>query len=60
MRLTKHEIVFIKKALKTRLIQKIQLDKIYNLAAQSYVALSFEEPEYTVKFLKVVRCQWRK
>lgn len=29
------------------LIQKIQPDEIYNLAAQSHVAVSFEEPEYT-------------
>ncbi len=28
-------------------IQKIQPDEIYNLAAQSHVAVSFEEPEYT-------------
>lgn len=30
-----------------RLIQHIQPDEIYNLAAQSHVAVSFEEPEYT-------------
>ncbi|MBL8436781.1 MAG: GDP-mannose 4,6-dehydratase [Zoogloeaceae bacterium] len=30
-----------------RVIQKIQPDEIYNLAAQSHVAVSFEEPEYT-------------
>lgn len=30
-----------------RLIQKIQPDEIYNLAAQSHVAVSFETPEYT-------------
>ncbi|MES2537302.1 MAG: GDP-mannose 4,6-dehydratase [Pseudomonadota bacterium] len=30
-----------------RLIQQIQPDEIYNLAAQSHVAVSFEEPEYT-------------
>lgn len=30
-----------------RLIQEIQPDEIYNLAAQSHVAVSFEEPEYT-------------
>ena len=30
-----------------QLIQKIQPDEIYNLAAQSHVAVSFEEPEYT-------------
>ncbi len=28
-------------------IQKIQPDEIYNLAAQSHVMVSFEEPEYT-------------
>lgn len=31
----------------THLIQKIQPDEIYNLAAQSHVAVSFEQPEYT-------------
>lgn len=31
----------------TRIIQEIQPDEIYNLAAQSHVAVSFEEPEYT-------------
>ena len=30
-----------------RLIQKIQPDEIYNLAAMSHVAVSFESPEYT-------------
>jgi len=30
-----------------RLIQQIQPDEIYNLAAQSHVAVSFEVPEYT-------------
>ena len=30
-----------------KLIQKIQPDEIYNLAAQSHVAVSFESPEYT-------------
>ena len=29
------------------IIQQIQPDEIYNLAAQSHVAVSFEEPEYT-------------
>jgi GDPmannose 4,6-dehydratase len=31
----------------THIIQKTQPDEIYNLAAQSHVAVSFEEPEYT-------------
>ncbi len=30
-----------------RIIQEIKPDEIYNLAAQSHVAVSFEEPEYT-------------
>jgi GDPmannose 4,6-dehydratase len=29
------------------IIRKVQPDEIYNLAAQSHVAVSFEEPEYT-------------
>jgi GDPmannose 4,6-dehydratase len=29
------------------IIEKVQPDEIYNLAAQSHVAVSFEEPEYT-------------
>ncbi|WP_163329280.1 GDP-mannose 4,6-dehydratase [Desulfurobacterium thermolithotrophum] len=31
----------------TAIIQKVQPDEIYNLAAQSHVAVSFEQPEYT-------------
>jgi GDPmannose 4,6-dehydratase len=31
----------------TRVIQQVLPDEIYNLAAQSHVAVSFEEPEYT-------------
>lgn len=30
-----------------RIIQEVQPDEIYNLAAQSHVAVSFESPEYT-------------
>lgn len=30
-----------------RLLQQIEPDEIYNLAAQSHVAVSFEQPEYT-------------
>lgn len=31
-----------------RIIQECQPDEIYNLGAQSHVAVSFESPEYTV------------
>src|SRR5687768_8111920 len=31
----------------TRIIQQVLPDEIYNLAAQSHVAVSFEQPEYT-------------
>jgi len=45
------------------IIQKVQPDEIYNLAAQSHVAVSFEEPEYTansdalgaLRILEVIR-----
>ncbi|MGD0568038.1 MAG: GDP-mannose 4,6-dehydratase [Candidatus Sulfotelmatobacter sp.] len=30
-----------------RVIEKVQPDELYNLAAQSHVAVSFEQPEYT-------------
>lgn len=30
-----------------RIVQQVEPDEIYNLAAQSHVAVSFEEPEYT-------------
>src|SRR5687767_14916434 len=30
-----------------RIMEQTQPDEIYNLAAQSHVAVSFEEPEYT-------------
>ena len=47
----------------TRLIQQIQPDEIYNLAAMSHVAVSFETPEYvanadgtgTLRILEAVR-----
>ena len=49
-----------------RLVQQIQPDEIYNLAAQSHVAVSFELPEYTanadaigtLRFLEAIRT-WR-
>ena len=30
-----------------RIVEQVQPDEVYNLAAQSHVAVSFEEPEYT-------------
>jgi GDPmannose 4,6-dehydratase len=46
-----------------RIIQHLQPDEIYNLAAQSHVAVSFEEPEYAansdalgaLRFLEAIR-----
>jgi GDPmannose 4,6-dehydratase len=35
-----------------RIVQQVQPDEIYNLAAQSHVAVSFETPEYTAQ------CRW--
>lgn len=32
-----------------RVVQEVRPDEIYNLAAQSHVAISFQEPEYTVE-----------
>jgi GDPmannose 4,6-dehydratase len=45
------------------IVEKVQPDEIYNLAAQSHVAVSFEQPEYTanadalgvLRLLEVVR-----
>lgn len=31
----------------TQIVQRVQPDEIYNLGAQSHVAVSFQEPEYT-------------
>ena len=31
----------------TRIIQQVRPDEVYNLGAQSHVAVSFESPEYT-------------
>jgi GDPmannose 4,6-dehydratase len=31
----------------TRILQEVQPDEVYNLGAQSHVAVSFEEPKYT-------------
>ncbi len=46
-----------------RLVQQVKPDEIYNLAAQSHVAVSFETPEYTanadavgtLRFLEAIR-----
>ncbi len=45
------------------IVEKVQPDEVYNLAAQSHVAVSFEEPEYTansdalgaLRILEVIR-----
>ena len=37
-----------------RIIQQVQPDEIYNLGAQSHVAVSFEAPEYTVRDLELM------
>ena len=37
-----------------KLVQQIQPDEVYNLAAQSHVAVSFEAPEYYCRY----RCRW--
>src|SRR6476660_8853328 len=41
-----------------RIVEEVQPDEIYNLAAQSHVAVSFEEPEYTANSdaLGTLRC----
>jgi GDPmannose 4,6-dehydratase len=44
-----------------RLVESIRPDEVYNLAAQSHVAVSFEEPEYTANAdglgaLRVLEC----
>jgi len=41
-----------------RIIDTVEPDEIYNLAAQSHVAVSFEEPEYTANSdaIGVLRC----
>jgi GDPmannose 4,6-dehydratase len=52
-----------------RIINQIKPDEIYNLAAQSHVAVSFEEPEYTansdalgtLRLLEIIRnCTFKK
>jgi len=39
-----------------RIVQQVQPDEIYNLATQSHVAVSFEEPEYTANAIGIGAC----
>jgi GDPmannose 4,6-dehydratase len=41
----------------TRVIDKLQVDEIYNLGAQSYVAIAFEQPIYTAQVDGVAACR---
>ena len=41
-----------------RIVQEVQPDEIYNLAAQSHVAVSFEEPEYTANSDALVHLEY--
>jgi GDPmannose 4,6-dehydratase len=44
-----------------RIVQEVQPDEIYNLAAQSHVQVSFETPEYTANSKRWGRCAcWRR
>ena len=43
-----------------RLIEELQPDEIYNLAAQSHVKVSFEVPEYTANVMRLVPCAFLK
>ena len=43
-----------------RIIQEIQPDEIYNLGAQSHVAVSFESPEYTADVVGMGPCAYLK
>ncbi len=36
-----------------RILEKVQPDEVYNLAAQSHVKVSFEQPEYTVDVVAI-------
>ena len=44
-----------------RIVQGVKPDEIYNLAAQSHVKVSFEEPEYTANSDALGRCDcWKR
>ena len=43
-----------------RIVQETQPDEIYNLGAQSHVAVSFESPEYTADVDALGRCVFSK
>jgi len=44
-----------------RIVQEVKPDEIYNLAAQSHVKVSFEQPEYTADAMRSVLCAfWRR
>ena len=53
-------------SLQIHIMEKVAPDEIYNLAAQSHVAVSFEEPEYTansdalgtLRMLEAMRNPW--
>src|ERR1035438_8745420 len=41
-----------------RIVQEVKPDEIYNLAAQSHVKVSFEQPEYTADSDALVTLRW--
>ncbi len=45
----------------TRILSEVRPDEVYNLGAQSHVAVSFEAPEYTATSMPWGRCGcWRR
>ena len=43
-----------------RIIQTVQPDEIYNLGAQSHVAVGFEAPEYTANLMRLEPSEYQK